>query len=154
MADTANYGWTKPTVNADVDTWGGLVDAAYDDIDSDLKAVANAATAAIAAAVAGVGVNIQTASYTVAITDAGVVVEIFSASANNFTVPPNSSVAFPVGAVLNLTQIGAGQTTIVAGAGVTLRSFGGALKLLGQYAGASLYQRAANDWVVQGALST
>ena len=43
MADTTNYGWTKPTVGGSADTWGGLVNTVFDDIDTDLKAVSDAA---------------------------------------------------------------------------------------------------------------
>ena len=46
MADTTNYGWTKPTVNGSDNTWGTLLNTALDDIDADLKALANGQTAA------------------------------------------------------------------------------------------------------------
>ena len=62
--------------------------------------------------------NTQTASYTLVLGDAAKAIEMNVASANNLTVPPDSSVAFPVGTVLEVLQYGAGQTTIVAaGAG-------------------------------------
>lgn len=34
MATTTNFGWTKPTVDADVDTWGTILNDLFDDIDS------------------------------------------------------------------------------------------------------------------------
>jgi hypothetical protein len=68
------------------------------------------------------GVNNQTASYTLVIGDAGFLVRMNVASSNNLTVPPNSSVAFPINTVISVRQIGAGVTTIVAGAGVTINS--------------------------------
>jgi hypothetical protein len=43
-----------------------------------------------------------------------------NAAANTVTVPPNSSVAFPIGTKIMITQGGAGSTTIAAGAGVTI----------------------------------
>lgn len=95
----------------------------------------------------------QTASYTLVIGDAGKMVTMTNASANNLTVPPNSSVAFPVNTRIDLIQYGAGQTTIVAGAGVTLYSSGSKLKLSGQYSGASLWKKATDTWVVVGDLS-
>ena len=98
-------------------------------------------------------VNTQTASYTLALTDNGKVVEMNVGSANNLTIPLNSSVAFPVGAQLDIFQYGAGQTTVVATGGVTIRSKGGLLKLTGQYSGATLYQRATDEWVLVGDLS-
>lgn len=99
-------------------------------------------------------INTQTASYTAVIGDAGKTVEMNVASANNFTVPPNSSVAFAVGTAIDVVQYGAGQTTIVAGAGVTIRSSGAKLKLVGQYSGATLYKRATDEWVLLGDITT
>jgi hypothetical protein len=95
-------------------------------------------------------VNTQTASYTLVLADALKMVEMNVASANNLTVPPNSSVAFPVGTVVYLRQYGAGQTTLVQGAGVTIRSRGAALKLNGQYAEGMLTKRATDEWVLSG----
>lgn len=99
------------------------------------------------------GISTQTGSYTAVLADAGKTVEMNVASANNFTIPPNSSVAFATGDWINVTQIGAGQTTIVAGVGVTLRNRNG-LKLTGQYAVATLYKRGTDEWVVGGDLVT
>jgi hypothetical protein len=98
-------------------------------------------------------VNTQTASYTLVLADAGKVVEMNVGSANNLTVPPNSSVAFPTGTFVNLGQYGAGATTIVAGAGVTIRNRNG-LALGGQYAVATLYKRGTDEWVAGGDLKT
>jgi hypothetical protein len=98
-------------------------------------------------------INTQTASYTGVLGDAGKTVEMNVASANNFTVPPNSSVAFATGTVLNVVQLGAGATTIVAGSGVTIRNRNG-LVLGGQYAVATLYKRGTNEWVAGGDLKT
>jgi hypothetical protein len=97
--------------------------------------------------------NTQTASYTLVITDGGGLVEMNVATANTLTVPPNSSVAFPIGTSTDVVQYGAGQTTITAGAGVTIRSSGSKLKLTGQYSGATLYKRATDEWVLLGDLS-
>lgn len=97
--------------------------------------------------------NTQTASYTLVLTDAGKVVEMDVATANNLTVPPNSSVAFAVGTVIALYQMGAGQTTVVEGSGVTVRARNG-LKLSGQYAEASLRKRDTNEWVLVGDTTT
>ena len=94
----------------------------------------------------------QTASYTLVLSDADKVVEISNASANNLTVPPNSSVAFPVGAELTVLQTSTGQTTITPGSGVTINGTPG-LKLRAQWASAVLIQRSANSWVAIGDLS-
>lgn len=95
-------------------------------------------------------INTQTASYTLALTDSDKVVEMNVASANNLTVPLNSSVAFPIGTRIDLVQLGAGQTTVVATGGVTIRSSGAKLKLTGQYSGAALYKRGTDEWMLVG----
>jgi hypothetical protein len=98
--------------------------------------------------------NTQTASYTLAITDSLALtsaVEMNVATANTCTIPPNSGVAFPVGDSINIVQYGTGTVTITAGVGVTLRSATG-LRTRAQYSMATLYQRAANEWVVGGDL--
>ena len=98
-------------------------------------------------------VNTQTSNYVLILTDNGKIVEMNLAGANTLTVPPNSSVAFPVGTQIVVVQYGAGQTTLTPGAGVTIRSNGSKLKLNGQYAMAALYKRATDEWVASGNLS-
>ena len=98
-----------------------------------------------------VGVNTQTGTtYTLVIGDKGKVVEMNNGSSNTCTVPPNSSVAFPVGSRLAVTRYGAGSTTIVAGSGVTLRSSGSGLAIDAQYGVVEIYKRATDEWVVYG----
>ena len=94
--------------------------------------------------------NRQTASYTLVLGDADKLVEMNVASANNLTVPPNSSVAFSTGTQILLAQYGAGQTTVVAGSGVTIRSNGAKLKLNAQYSGATLIKIDTNEWYLFG----
>ena len=94
--------------------------------------------------------NRQTASYTLVLSDADKLVEMNVASANNLTVPLNSSVAFSIGTQILLAQYGAGQTTIVATSGVTIRSNGGKLKLNVQYSGATLIKIATDEWYLFG----
>jgi hypothetical protein len=94
----------------------------------------------------------QTASYTLVLSDLGKVVRMNVSTANNLTVPPNSSEAFPIGSVVNLVQVGTGQTTIVAGAGVTVRSEGNKYKLKGQYSLGGLVKIATDEWVAFGNL--
>jgi hypothetical protein len=96
--------------------------------------------------------NSQAASYTLVLADVGKVIPISNASANTVTVPLNSSVAFPVGSVVTLIQLGAGQTTIAAAAGVTIRSESSKLKLKAQYATAGLLKIDTNTWVAFGNL--
>jgi hypothetical protein len=91
-------------------------------------------------------------TYTFVLGDRGTMVESTSASATTFTVPPNSSVAFVVNTVISWCQYGAGTLTIVAGAGVTLRTTS-SLVARTTYAEGSIRQRAINEWVVSGELA-
>lgn len=96
--------------------------------------------------------NSQAASYTLVLADKDKLVEMNVASGNNLTVPPNSSVAFPVGSRIDILQVGAGQTTVVAGVGVTVNSNPG-LKIRGQWSSATLIKRGTDTWVLVGDLS-
>lgn len=96
--------------------------------------------------------NTQTASYELTLSDIGKVVEMNVGSGNNLTVPPNSTAAIPVGSQITILQIGSGQTTIVAGSGVTVNGTPG-LKLRAQWSAATLVKRATDTWVVLGDLA-
>lgn len=103
-----------------------------------------------------VTLNAQTATYTVVLADADQkLVTMSVASANNFQIPTNANVAFPVGTVINVIQIGAGQTTIQAvTSGTTTISSTGATatapKLRAQYSAASCIKVATDTWYVVG----
>ena len=112
--------------------------------------------AAIAAAVDGLGsVAVVSASgaHTLALSDAGKAVEITSATPVDLTVPTAATVAFPVGTVVEVCQLGAGQVSIVGAVGVAVESRGSLSDLAGQYAVASLRKRAADVWVLVGDLA-
>jgi hypothetical protein len=92
----------------------------------------------------------KTNDYTLVAADNGQVIEMNKATANTLTVP-NS--VFTAGQQVLITQYGAGQTTIAAGSGVTLRSSGGKLKLTNQYATATLIFISASEAYVSGNLT-
>jgi hypothetical protein len=100
--------------------------------------------------------NAQTATYTAVLTDADQkLVTMSVGSANDFQIPTNASVAFPVGTVINVIQIGAGQTTIkaVTSGTTTISSTGAsaiAPKLRAQYSAASCIKVATDTWYVVG----
>lgn len=96
--------------------------------------------------------NTQTGDYTLALADAGAVVEINSASAQVVTVPPNGTVAFPTGTVIEISRLGTGSATLAAGVGVTIRSAGSLLAIGAQYGSAGLRKRDTNEWVLTGDL--
>lgn len=91
-------------------------------------------------------------TYTFVLADAARLTEANSASAQTYTIPPNSSVAFPVGTVLEVYRHGAGTLTIAAGAGVTIRT-PSSLTARAQYSTIVFRQRAANEWVASGDLT-
>ena len=102
--------------------------------------------------------NAQTGTtYTFVLTDANnVLVTASNAAAQTYTIPPNSSVAYPIGSQINIIQIGAGQVTIQGASGVTVASTGAtstAPKLRAQYSSATLVKVDTNSWYVVGDLS-
>lgn len=100
--------------------------------------------------------NPQTLSYTFVLSDGAipfVTVAMNVATSNTLTIPPNASVAFPVGTVLSAEQWGAGTTTWTAGAGVTIRSRGNLLAMAGQWACAAARKTATNEWILFGDLA-
>ena len=101
---------------------------------------------------ADVSTSAQTASYTLVLADKNKIVEMSVATANTLTVPPNSSVAYAVGSQINILQTGAGQTTVTAGAGVTINAAPG-LKMRTQWSYATLVKRATDTWVLVGDIS-
>lgn len=98
-------------------------------------------------------INPQTGTtYTFVLADAGKICEFSNAAAITVTVPPNSSVAFPVGTQIEVTQTGAGKLTLAQGSGVTITSLASYKAIAGQYASATLYQRATDTWQLSGSL--
>ena len=105
-------------------------------------------------ATAMIALNAQTGTtYTVVLADDGKLVTCDNAASIALTIPPNSTAAFGIGTQINIMQLGAGQVTITAGAGVTLRSAGSKLKTNAQYAVATCCKIATDTWVVIGNLS-
>jgi len=102
-------------------------------------------------ATAMIALNAQTGTtYTTVLADDGKLITCDNASAIALTIPPNSSVAYGIGTQINIMQLGAGQITITAGVGVTLRSAGSKLKTNGQYALATCVKIATDTWAVVG----
>lgn len=93
----------------------------------------------------------KTASHTLELSDASGYVRMNVASAHNLTVPPNGTVAFVVGAVIQVRQVGVGQTTVVAGAGVTINT-SETLKARKQGSTLTLVKVGTNEWDLTGDL--
>lgn len=96
--------------------------------------------------------NTQSATYTLVLTDQNKMIEINNASANQITIPLNSVVAFPIGTQILVVQLGVGQTSIGKSVGVNLYAEGNKLKLVGQYAMATIIKKSADLWYVAGNL--
>jgi len=90
-------------------------------------------------------------TYTFVAGDRGKYVTMNNGSAQSVTVPPNSGVAFTVGTQIQVIGLGAGEITMVAGSGVTLRYTPG-LKLRAQYSSVTCIKIATDEWVLVGDL--
>ena len=142
-------------VNADINGSAGIVATKLAAGVQASLGLADTATqpAGLASAIATaqtVPINAQTGTtYTLALADASKAVECNNASAITLTVPPNSSVAFPTGTVIEVLQVGAGTVTLAPGAGVTLNNANG-LKTSKQWSAVTLRKRATDTWLVAG----
>ena len=100
----------------------------------------------------------QTADYTPVLADGyQTLVPMNKATAVNFTIPTDASVAYPTGTVLNILNIGLGAVTIkaVTSGTTTVLSAGTvpAQPTLAQYKAAACIKTAANTWYVVGAIA-
>jgi hypothetical protein len=98
-------------------------------------------------------INDQAGNYTATIDDwlTDTITTMSSSSANNYIIPLNSSVNFPIGTQLLVAQEGLGQTTIVATSGVTINAVG--LSISSRYKSVALIQVALNEWDAYGTLN-
>lgn len=94
-----------------------------------------------------------TSSQTATSVDIDKVVKMNSASANSYTIPPDGAEPFLVGNSITIKQEGAGLTTLVAGAGVTINTAAPGLNSAGQYAIFGVIKDAANTWTAFGNLA-
>lgn len=110
--------------------------------------------AAIGAVPQAQPINAQTATtYTLVASDAGKLVTLDNAAAVTLTVPQDSDATIPVGTYVDVMQLGAGQVTVVAGSGATLRVSGATAKARAQYSRLGVQKIAADTWSVFGDLA-
>ena len=110
----------------------------------------------LTAPVVSLATNAQTATYTAVLGDASKLVTMSVATANDFLIPTNANVAFPVGTVINVVQIGAGKTTIKAvTSGTTTISSTASVDpdLRAQFSAASCVKIATDTWYIFGDIS-
>lgn len=100
------------------------------------------------------GRNPQTATnYTLTLDDLGKIVTMSNASANTCRIPPEANVAWPVGSVIRVMQVGSGKTQVTAGTGVTIQSKNGTF-FSARY-GVITLERLSNDlWAAYGDTSS
>jgi hypothetical protein len=99
-------------------------------------------------------INVQTASYTLALSDANKIIEMNVAIGNTLTVPESTTVNFPIGTNITIIQANAGQTTITPVNGtVVIQSANGWTKINTQYGAVTLVKKDANTWYLFGNLS-
>ena len=107
-----------------------------------------------AALVAPLAKTAQTGTtYTFLAEDSGKLVTSSNGSAQTFTVPPNSSVAFDVGTQIIVQNIGSANCTLAQGSGVTINSKDSAKEIDGQWAAATLIKTATDVWTLIGSLA-
>jgi hypothetical protein len=99
----------------------------------------------------------NTVDYTAVIADTYQVLELMNkATAIAYKIPTNASVAFPIGTVLNILNIGVGACTIsaVTPGTTTILSAGAvaAAPTLAQYKSAACIKTATDAWYVVGAI--
>jgi hypothetical protein len=89
------------------------------------------------------------ASYTAQLADRGTVVEMNAASSQTFLIPTNASVAFDIGTVIGVYQMGVGSVTIQAVTpGTTTIRPTSSVAVPAQYSTVFIRKRAADEWVV------
>ena len=111
--------------------------------------ITDAATSAQASALLDVPSNAQTVAYTLALSDRGKSIDTTA----GVTIPANSAVAFPVGAVVVVTNVSASNISIGINTD-TLRLAGTAntgTRTLSQYGVCTLRKVASTTWIATGA---
>lgn len=172
MATTTNFGWQTPDDTDLVKDGASAIRTLGSAIDTSLVDLKGGTTGQVLSKNSNtdmdftwiaqddvtLAINAQTATYTVVLADGtNTLVTMSVAGANDFLIPTNANVAFPVGTVLNVIQIGAGQTTIkaVTAGTTTIASVGAtstAPKLRAQYSAASAIKVGTDTWYVVGDL--
>ena len=154
VGSTGNVGIATTTIGSQLQVNGNVAIGYSASTAAPTNGLAVAGDTTIAGVLrATITTNRQTASYTLVLADRGKLVEMNVATANNLTIPLNATVAFPIGTQIDLSQYGAGQTTVVATGGVTIRSTNSWVKLNAQYAAATLIKIGTDEWYLFGNLN-
>lgn len=142
----------------------------YQPLDSDLTAIAALSTTSFGRAVlaladaAALGAYVGTAvygqvqtinpqvgtAYTLVAADAGKMVTLSNAAPITLTLPQDSDATIAIGTYVDLFQLGAGQVTVAAGSGATLRNPFATAKARVQYSSLGVQKILANTWRLFG----
>lgn len=90
------------------------------------------------------------ATYTLVLADDGRYIRANRATQVKITVPPYSSVAFPIGTTINVKMDNAGIVSFYEGTGVTLESILDSMTINTEHGWAKLIKRATNKWDLSG----
>lgn len=138
---------TNKTINGSNNTFSNIPASAVVGLSTDYVTLNTAQTVSNKSIL--VGFSSPSGSYTLALGDAGRVLEL---SSGTLTVPHNDTVALPIGAQITIVQSTTSQITIAGASGVTVSSAGGYLKIASQWSAVTLIKRNTNLWYAFGAL--
>lgn len=96
--------------------------------------------------------RVTSATYTFVLTDVGKTIRGYHATFQKFTVPLNSSVAFPIGTVITVKQDGAGPIKFAPASGVVFKAPLDSLTMNTRYSWVQLIKQATNKWEFVGRL--
>lgn len=88
--------------------------------------------------------NVQTGSYTLALTDRNLVVTMNNTGSATVTIPLDAATNFPIGSVVYIARVNTGAVTLAATAGVTVSKTG----TFGPNEEIAVRKRSANNWIV------
>ncbi|MCK9532233.1 MAG: hypothetical protein M0R77_16985, partial [Gammaproteobacteria bacterium] len=91
--------------------------------------------------------TVTATTYDLVISD--VYIRASNASPQTVTIPPNATVAFPVGYQISVIQVGAGQVSISPGSGVTV-NYPESLAIRKQFGAVTLTKVGTNEWDLIG----
>ncbi|CAB4142211.1 hypothetical protein UFOVP440_15 [uncultured Caudovirales phage] len=168
MATTTNFGWSTPDDTSLVKDGAAAMRTLGNSIDTSFVDLKGGTTGQVLSKASGsdldfswieqddttLSFNAQTGTtYTLVAVDLGKLVTLSNASGITLTVPPS---VFVAGNIINIQQIGVGQVTFAAGAGVTITSTGAnaaAPKITSRYGAATVICTASNVFTIIGGLS-
>lgn len=123
-------------------------------ITADLSTAQTLTNKSLTAPKINLGINPQSGTtYSTVLDDNGKLITTSNGSAVAISIPLNASVAYPVGAQINIAQLGAGQITVSGVSGVTVVSTGATAaqpKTRAQYSTLTAVQTSTDNWLVMG----